>query len=67
MRRAGFNSFPRSVGEEIHEDLLALLDAGRIRPIVGRVVEFEGIPAALEDLESRRTLGKTVARVAVSS
>jgi NADPH2:quinone reductase len=62
-RRAGFNPLPRAVGQEIHDDLLDLLRRGRIRPVVGKVISFGEIPAALEDLEGRRTVGKTVARI----
>ena len=62
-RRAGFNPLPRAVGQEIHDDLLNLLERGQIRPVVGKVISFGEIPAALEDLESRRTVGKTVARI----
>jgi NADPH:quinone reductase-like Zn-dependent oxidoreductase len=62
-RRAGFNPLPRAVGQEIHDDLLNLLQRGQIRPVVGKVISFGEIPAALEDLESRRTVGKTVARI----
>jgi NADPH:quinone reductase len=62
-RRAGFNPLPRSVGQAIHDDLRRLLDQGRIRPIVGKVVPFEDVPSALEELESRRTIGKTVVRI----
>jgi NADPH:quinone reductase len=62
-RRAGFNPLPRSVGQEIHNHLQQLLDQGRIRPIVGKVVSFDDVPTGLEDLESRRTIGKTVVRM----
>ncbi len=62
-RRAGFNPYPRAVGQEIHDELLGLLRLGRIRPVVGKVVSFAEIPVALEDLEARRTVGKTVARI----
>jgi hypothetical protein len=32
--------------------------------VIGKVISFAQIPAALEDLEARRTIGKTVARIA---
>jgi NADPH2:quinone reductase len=63
-RQAGFNAFSREVGQQIHDDLLRLLSEGRIRPIVGKVVPFEQVPTALEDLECRRTIGKTVVQIA---
>jgi len=65
VQRAGgrFNPFSRQVGEDIHRDLLELLDHGRVRPVIGQTVEFSAIPAALEDLEARKTVGKTVALI----
>lgn len=63
-RAAGFNAFGRDVGQETHDALVALLDAGKVTPQVGRVVSFDEIPSALEHLESRKTIGKTVVRVA---
>jgi NADPH2:quinone reductase len=54
------NLLPRSVGEKAQAELVALLDAGRIRPIVGRVAPFTELPVELERLESRATIGRTV-------
>jgi NADPH2:quinone reductase len=59
-RTTGFNLFPRSVGEEVHARLLELLVAKRIRPIVGSVVSFDALPAGLEAMEARKTIGRTV-------
>jgi NADPH2:quinone reductase len=56
----GINRTDRSVGDEVQRSLLDLLDAGRIRPVVGRQVPFEDLPAALEVMEQRRTTGRTV-------
>jgi NADPH2:quinone reductase len=63
LRDAGFSPFPRAVGEEVHADLLALLGQQKIRPIVGRRVTFDEVPAAYEDLERRRTIGRTVVQL----
>jgi NADPH:quinone reductase-like Zn-dependent oxidoreductase len=62
-RATGFNATPRGVGEAVHERLLALLAAGAIRPVVSRVVPFEALPAALDDMEDRRTVGRVVVQV----
>lgn len=43
--------------------LLEMMEAGRLRPWVGREVAFEGIPAAIEDQLAGRTSGKTVIRL----
>ena len=55
-----FNPPPATLGEQIHERLLGLLDAGDIRPIVGGSVPFEELPRALEEMEARTTIGRIV-------
>jgi NADPH2:quinone reductase len=59
-RHSGFNVVPRAVGEDIQRALEGLLAAGRIRPDIGRVVGFADLPAALDDMEDRKTIGRTV-------
>lgn len=54
------NLLPRALGESIQRELLGLLAAGRIRPIVGRVAKYTELPAELELLASRATLGRSV-------
>jgi NADPH2:quinone reductase len=55
-----FNPPTTDVGRRIQSHLLELLAAGSIRPVVGRTVPFEGLAQALEDMESRTTIGRTV-------
>jgi NADPH:quinone reductase len=57
---SGFNPTPRPVGDAVHEHLVALLRAGRIRPLVGQTVPFEQLPQALEAMEERTTMGRVV-------
>lgn len=59
IRKAGFNPFPREVGEEVHAALQGLLERKAIRPILSRRVELEEAAAALADHEARRTRGRT--------
>ena len=54
------NLLPRALGDEVQRELLRLLDAQRIRPIVGRVAPFTALPAELERLEARSTIGRSV-------
>ncbi len=63
MRRFGFNPFGRDVADEIHDDLLRMLDKDLIRPHVGRRVTMEEAGAALDDHEERRSVGRTVVEV----
>jgi NADPH:quinone reductase len=60
LRDAGFSPFSHAVGNEVHADLVRLQGAGKIRPVVGRRVGWDEVPAAYEALEHRRTLGRTV-------
>lgn len=61
-RATGFNVTPRAVGDEVHAHLIHLLTSGHIRPVVGATVGCEELPAALEAMEERRTVGRTVVR-----
>jgi NADPH2:quinone reductase len=57
---SGFNPTPPEIGRRIHEELLALFRAGRIRPVVGKTFPFEGLPSALDEMEDRTTIGRVV-------
>jgi len=58
----GYNPVPRDVADGIHAHLVELLRAGRIRPLVGNVVDHTELPAALDQMEARATIGRTVVR-----
>lgn len=64
IRKLGFNPFPREVGEEVHEALLAGFADKQLQPIVRRRVPLEQAAQALEDHEARRTLGRTAVLLA---
>lgn len=61
-RTLGFNWPSRAEGQAAHATILELLRTGRIRTSVGRVLDFDDIPAALDDMEQRRTTGRLVVR-----
>jgi NADPH:quinone reductase-like Zn-dependent oxidoreductase len=54
------NLLPRALGEAIQAELVQRLEAGRIRPIVGRIASWRELPAELERLEGRATIGRSV-------
>lgn len=60
----GFNFPSHASGVALHEKLLALIEAGTVRPVIGRHVDFAELPAALDAMERRETVGRTVVRVA---
>ena len=53
----------RAIEADAHRAILALLDAGRYRPVVGRVIDFDEVPKALVELAERRSMGRIIVRV----
>ena len=49
-------------GVDIWNRILHLTRAGTIRPVIGRQIDFADVPAQLEALERRETIGRTVVR-----
>ena len=59
-----FKEYPHTDIYDRARDLVRLAEdavAGRIRPVVGREVSFAELPAALDEMEQRRTVGRTIA------
>ena len=59
----GFNFAPASLGAEINRQIVELVLAGSVKPVIGSVVDFDDIPAALTRLANRETIGRVVARL----
>jgi NADPH2:quinone reductase len=59
----GFNFPAHSDGEQLHAELLALFGAGALRAVVGQELPFSDLPAGLDAMEQRRTVGRTVVRL----
>jgi NADPH2:quinone reductase len=59
----GFNFLSRDLGEHITESVVDLVLAGKIRPVVGSVVDFEDIPTAIDAMARRQTMGRVIAMV----
>jgi NADPH2:quinone reductase len=51
---------PYSVGQQVHARLNELLDAGTVRPVIGNRVPFADLPKALDEMEGRATVGRTI-------
>jgi NADPH:quinone reductase len=66
-RMFGMNFLTTAQGVDIWNRILHLARAGSIRPVIGRQIEFEDVPAALEALEQRETIGRTVVRTPATS
>jgi NADPH:quinone reductase len=57
----GFNFLSRDLGERITREVVDLVRAGRVRPVIGSVIGFDEIPAAIDAMAKRRTTGRTIA------
>ncbi len=60
----GWNFIPRELGARIMEDINSLVLSKKIKPVIGRVVGFEEIPAAIDAMARRETVGRTIALIA---
>jgi NADPH2:quinone reductase len=56
----GWNFVPAELGEQVMREIVGLVLAGNIRPVVGDVVDFDEIPQAIEAMANRETVGRTV-------
>ncbi|HPG24232.1 MAG: zinc-binding dehydrogenase [Spirochaetaceae bacterium] len=55
-----FNPCSTETGRRVQAHLVELLEAGRIRPVVGERFPFDTLPVALARMESRATMGRIV-------
>jgi NADPH:quinone reductase len=62
-RATGYNFPSHADGERVHTRILELIRQGQLRPIIGSEVPFTDLPAALQSMADRRTVGRVVARV----
>ena len=63
-RASGYNFPSHADGQRVHARILDLISTGTVRPVVGRDVPFDDLPRALQAMADRRTVGRTVARLA---
>jgi len=57
----GWNFVPYEQGERIMGEIISLVLARKIKPVVGRVIGFDEIPSAIDAMARRETVGRTVA------
>jgi NADPH2:quinone reductase len=56
----GWNFASDQLGEQIMREIVDLAIAQKIKPVVGQTIAFEAIPVAIEAMEHRETIGRTV-------
>ena len=59
----GFNFLSRELGEQMTRSIIELVRTGAVRPVVGREVPFEELPAAIDAMANRETTGRTIINV----
>jgi NADPH2:quinone reductase len=59
----GWNFPSNELGAEITRQIVDMVKAKRIRAVVGQVVEFDDIPAAIEAMADRKTVGRTIVKL----
>jgi NADPH:quinone reductase len=59
----GWNFASGELGESIMREIVGLVLSDQVRPVVGQVVDFTEIPAAVEAMANRATSGRTIAMV----
>ncbi len=65
MKQAlGWNLPSNDLGAQIMREVVDMVQTGRVRAVVGQAVGFEDLPAALEAMANRATVGRTVAVLA---
>jgi len=64
MKKAmGWNFAPRALGEKIMREISERVLSKQVKPVIGSIVEFEEIPAAIEALANRQTVGRTIVKL----
>ena len=56
----GWNFASDELGTRIMREVVALVEAGTLNAVVGQVVHFDDVPAAVEALANRDTVGRTI-------
>ncbi|HEY8154102.1 MAG TPA: zinc-binding dehydrogenase [Myxococcota bacterium] len=59
----GWNFAPDALGARITREIVELVLAEQIRPVIGRVVALEELPAAIDAMANRQTVGRTIVKL----
>jgi NADPH:quinone reductase-like Zn-dependent oxidoreductase len=61
MKQAmGWNFASDELGARIMSEIVELVRAKKVRPVIGEVVGFDELPAAMERMRDRKTTGRIV-------
>jgi NADPH2:quinone reductase len=59
----GWNFASDELGKRMHEGIIDLVLKKRIKPVIGKVIDFEEIPAAIVAMANRETVGRTIVKL----
>jgi NADPH2:quinone reductase len=59
----GWNFATTELGARINAEIVDLVLAGKIKPVIGSVVDFADTPAAIQAMADRQTVGRTIIMV----
>ena len=59
----GWNFASAELGERIMREIIDLVLSEKIKPVVGQVVGFDELPAAVDAMANRKTVGRTIVTV----
>jgi NADPH2:quinone reductase len=59
----GWNFAPSALGERIMREIVEGVLAGELEPVIGRVAELEELPAAIDAMARRKTVGRTIIKL----
>jgi NADPH2:quinone reductase len=59
----GWNFASSELGAQINREIVALIEQGAVRAVIGDVVDFAALPAAMEAMANRESTGRTIVMV----
>jgi NADPH2:quinone reductase len=64
MKKAmGWNFASDALGAKITREIVDLVLAKQIKPVIGRVVSFDDVPAAIQSMADRETVGRIIIKL----
>lgn len=64
MKQAmGWNFCPDALGTKVMAEIVELVRAGHVKPVIGEVVDFAALPAAITRMRDRQTTGRVIVTV----
>ena len=59
----GWNFVSSELGAQINREIVALVEQGAVKPVIGAIVDFDALPAAMEAMANRQSTGRTIVMV----